>query len=162
MRDCYYDVALICMNGHLINDCSNTATDHNSEYCKHCGAKCIDACLHCGEKIKGHYHVAGFFSSSYTIPKFCGKCGNPYPWTEAEMQAAKELIELSDLGEADKESFKSAIEDIIVDTPKTKVAGAKIKIYLSRIGEEIRKDIKDILIGIGTEVALEQMGLRRK
>ena len=158
----YIDTALICENGHVINSSMRTYPVNNTEYCKECGAKTISECKYCGTEIQGNEFIPGMMSIGYEHPKFCHQCGKPYPWTELEIQSARELIELTGLQAEEKEAFKDAIGNIITDTPKTKAATAKIKFYLGKVGDGLRNDIKDVIATIGTEVALEAMGLKQK
>ena len=48
-----YDSALICKNGHLINDNLHQYPDENSAFCDKCGAPTISTCPHCNHEIKG-------------------------------------------------------------------------------------------------------------
>ena len=64
----------------------------------------------------------------YDVPKFCNKCGRPFPWTKAKLDAARELVEFEDnLSASEKEMLKNSLDYIIAENPKTKVAAIKFK-----------------------------------
>lgn len=91
------DIALICMNGHLINDSSLTTPECNTKFCRQCGAANIDKCPHCGSSIRGHIHYYGVLSSDkFDVPAHCQACGKPYPWTEEKIKVLEETINLMD------------------------------------------------------------------
>ncbi|REJ29274.1 DUF2321 domain-containing protein [Caldibacillus debilis] len=90
-----YDIAQICLNGHVVNASYNSYPEHNQKYCVECGAKTIIKCLKCQTPIRGYYHVDTLIDH-YTPPKFCHECGEPYPWTAKALNAAIELAELTE------------------------------------------------------------------
>jgi hypothetical protein len=70
-------------------------------------AEVLTTCPTCSTRIAGKYEVPGVVSigESYEPPKFCDKCGAPFPWVRRkeriwELQNA--LEEESDLDEATK------------------------------------------------------------
>ena len=78
------------------------------------------------------------------LPSFCPDCGKPYPWTEAKLKAAKELVdELDNLSPQEREMMKKSLDDIIVmeDTPQTPVAATQFK----RLGTKAAKTGKAIV-----------------
>ena len=76
----YYDVAQICINGHIINGHYNNYSEHNSEFCSECGKKTIIKCEKCGAKIRGYYNTDFYADlSNLKLPKFCHNCGEMYP-----------------------------------------------------------------------------------
>lgn len=156
-----YDVALVCMNGHMINDNFLKYPEHNTAYCDKCGAATICSCLHCNTKIRGKYDVPGVtvFGDTTETPAYCHSCGKPYPWTEERLKAIKETIELSEISEQEKNEFNSNLPDIISETPRTKLAALKIKTIGAKIGKDIWAVAKDILVDIASETAKKTMGL---
>src|SRR4051812_27801231 len=112
----YYDVALICRNGHVANEFSRAYPEHNKKFCDQCGAVTIDACPACSQPIKGEYHADNVFGiSSYNAPPYCENCGAPFPWTTSRVQAAKELArELPQLTSDEQEKLASSVDDLIV------------------------------------------------
>ena len=57
MSDCWYDIAQICINGHVINSMSKSHPEHNKKFCDKCGAPTITNCPKCNTPIRGHYHA---------------------------------------------------------------------------------------------------------
>jgi hypothetical protein len=89
-----YDVALICLNGHLINDYASTHDENNQPFCDDCGAATVVKCEKCGWLIRGaRTGEAALYYPNYFVPAFCIFCGEPHPWTAAKVTAAKELAD---------------------------------------------------------------------
>jgi hypothetical protein len=79
-----YDVAQICLNGHVINDAARTSHEFNERRCRKCGAETITACIECRTPIRGTYHTPGivvFGGGPVAAPTYCHQCGKAYPWT---------------------------------------------------------------------------------
>ena len=75
----YYDVAQICMNGHIINERYKESPEHNQEFCDKCGEKTITKCENCGADIRGRYKMPGiadFRPKQEKVPKYCYNCEN--------------------------------------------------------------------------------------
>jgi hypothetical protein len=155
MRENWYDVAQICLNGHVINDSVREYPQHNKKYCDKCGAATITNCPNCNTEIQGDYHVEGVIGvSHYTPPAFCHNCGKPYPWTEAKIQAAHELTqELENISEDDKEILAQSINEIVKDSPRTSLAVTRFKKILSKTNKPIVDAFRNILIDIVSETA---------
>ena len=145
----FYKTAQVCENGHLRNKDIEYHAAKNEDYCSICGAKVISACPSCGSPLRGDYyvvkprssatiydafgeahsvrHVSGVqkvkITSEVQIPAFCYKCGKPYPWTEATLKTAENIINMLDeLTEAQKKQLVDFIPDIIVETPQSRYA----------------------------------------
>src|SRR6266568_5517959 len=79
-----YDVAQICLNGHVINDRARTSPEFNSQHCKHCGTETITACTNCKALIRGEFHspvIVIVSGRQIAAPTYCHQCGAAYPWT---------------------------------------------------------------------------------
>ena len=154
MGDSWYDVAQICLNGHVINDSVKKYPQHNKKFCDKCGAATIINCPNCNAEIQGKYHVEGVIVgfSHYTAPAFCPDCGEPYPWTEAKIQAAYDLAqELENISDDDKKILIQSINDIVKDTPRTTLAATRFKKILSKTSKPIVNAFRDILVDIVSE-----------
>lgn len=118
----YYDVAQICLNGHVINRTSQRNPEFNKKFCDQCGAETISACPECNAPLQGEYHVAGVADLSLHWPpadSFCHNCGKPYPWTQARLEAAEEFADiLGDIPEKEREKLKQSLTDLVADTPR--------------------------------------------
>lgn len=120
----------VCSNGHQLSVTSNRTIDPD-EFCPNCGAIVISTCQSCHTPIKGWYESEGIIyvgARKADKPSYCTKCATPYPWTEQVLKNAIELIALDDaLSDEDKQLIKTAIPDLLVDTPRTQLAEAKFK-----------------------------------
>ena len=150
-----YRTAQICLNGHIINDSYDTSPEFNKSFCPKCGQPTITQCPSCHTNIQGYFDVPGIVdltTREETAPAYCHSCGKPYPWTESNLKAISELLELDEqLQETDKKTMKEILPDLITDTPKSKVAEAKYKIIMKKAGIATAEAVKDIIIGIVSE-----------
>lgn len=73
-----FNKATICMNGHCISKDSIIS----DTFCEQCGEKGISHCPNCGAEIHGVEQGEYSFAINYVPPKYCWKCGAPYPWTK--------------------------------------------------------------------------------
>jgi len=150
-----YDVAQICLNGHVINLCARIEPAFSQRFCDRCGAATITRCQKCDDHIPGAYiGGGGYDAGSFSVPAFCSNCGAPYPWTEKRLEAARELVaELEGLTEDEKAALAKDLDDIIADTPKTTVAATRWKKALLKAGREAGHAFRDILIDMASETA---------
>jgi hypothetical protein len=125
-----YDIAQICLNGHVTNDSILRRPQDNEDYCQRCGKPTIIACPKCKAPIRGHPYFENNVNLARYInaPRFCIACGNPFPWFETKVQAAKELAGMhEDLNNKDKELLKTSFDDLIQDNAKSEVAALKLR-----------------------------------
>lgn len=156
----YYDTAQVCMNGHCITGTTSTDSNRLSDYCPNCGAKTITKCPHCSADIRGEYHVdgVGLFAYTPTAPKYCHNCGNAYPWTEAEINATADVIQLDNsLSEEEKQQLVNSLPDLISETPKTKIAILLFKKSLSVVGKVTREAVTQFITNIGCELVKKML-----
>lgn len=152
IRDDWYDVAQICLNGHLINDATKENPQHNQQFCDKCGSPTIFNCQKCRAEIRGDYHMEAVLApSSFEMPSFCINCGAAFPWTEAKIQAARDLA--SGLSGTDKAEWDQSVEEIVHDTPKSTAAATKIKRFLDKFGKPIANTFKDLVVDLVSEAA---------
>lgn len=152
------DTALICENGHIINSAMKNNPEFNKNHCPECGAKTINECPNCKKAIQGEMHYDGVIGfGGMTLPKYCHECGEAYPWTIKEMDAAKELISLTDLTKEEQTEFINSLTDIGVEGPRNKVGIAKTKIFLGKIGNGLREDVKEVVTNVAAEVIKDQI-----
>ncbi len=147
-----YYTAQMCLNGHVITHALERKPESASDHCQHCGAGTITDCPECKAKIRGG--LVDRPTLDYKAPGFCYSCGNPYPWTLARLEAAKELISLQpDLSEQDKRAMDNSIDEIVKDTPRTIVEASKLKIAISKVGVVVGQGLRDILVDVASETA---------
>jgi hypothetical protein len=154
-----YDVAQICLNGHVITAEAASSHHEQQKFCDRCGEPTIKACQDCNAPIRGIDHDSRV-TSPYLVPHYCYNCGKPYPWTQAKLEAAKEFAEeLDGLSSKEKDVLKQSIEELARDTPKTKVAAVKVKKILAKARGAALSMLRDILVDIASETAKKAMGL---
>ena len=156
------DVALICLNGHMINQASLKYPENNTKFCETCGARNISKCAECNAIIRGtiHYEDIYDYDDEMKPPSYCHECGNPYPWTAERIKALKEMVEYSELDAKDKKEFLDNIEIIASDSPRTSLAAIKIKSIGLKLANGLWNDVaKPIIVEIASETAKKTMGL---
>lgn len=151
----FYYTAQVCLNGHVVNDNYEISPEFRKPFCTKCGQPTITQCPSCNTNIQGNYHVDGvafLTTREPTAHAYCHNCGKPYPWTEANLNAISELLELDEqLQESDIATMKEILPDLLTDTPKSKVAEAKYKIIMRKAGRATYEAVKEIIIGIASE-----------
>lgn len=147
-----YDVAQICINGHLVNSSSHSMPQFNEIFCKKCGSETTTKCSFCKENIRGYYSSGAVSLAEESIPSFCHNCGKSYPWTESALKAAQELAdELNELTDEDKDLLKKNLPDLIRETPNTKVAETRFKKVMLKAKKESVDAMRSILVDIISE-----------
>jgi len=149
----YYDVAQICLRGHVVNDSSKEFPEHNKQFCDRCGSPTITRCQKCNSEIQGRFYEEDVFGGIYEAPAFCRDCGTPFPWTEAKIKAFDEYTELLEIPKEDKEALKKNVQDIVISTETTPVSATKFKQTLSKAGKGALEGAKEIVIDIISETA---------
>lgn len=159
MGDSYYDVAQICMNGHVITSMSRDYPQHKRANCDQCGASTICHCPNCNTPIQGYYHVSGVIGGfEYDAPRFCHSCGSAMPWVSSKLEAAFEIIDLMDsLDENERSDLKQSVEELVRETAKIALAKVKLKRYLKKVDNDISDGLSEILDGILSEQVRESL-----
>lgn len=145
---------LVCTNGHVVEEKLEEQTCEMA-YCEECGAENISTCPTCNTPIKGE-EIIGIptFGFEPEPPKYCYKCGDPFPWTKASLEALEELAELDEsLNEDDVKNLAVTAKEILSETPKTRVAAIKFKKILSRAGSETATAARELFVDIVAETA---------
>ena len=157
----YYDVAQVCLNGHVITRNAESAPELRREFCPKCGEPTIMKCPHCQAPIPGEYHIEGVAVVRRHVPpppKFCHACGAPYPWTERKIEAAKVLAdEMENLSPSEKNELKQSLDELYRDTPKTEVAAFRFKKIMAKVGKESYTAMKEIVIGVVSEAVRKSL-----
>ena len=156
-RDRYYEAALICLNGHLINIFSESQPEHNTDCCPQCGKAAISRCTSCGAPIRGCYHVRdenGWLGAwdrcsekAYQTPPYCHHCGHPYPWTSNRLAVAAKLIaSLPALPTAEKQALTNLLEDMLRETPQTVLAALKFSSVLQTLSPLLARALSEAIL----------------
>ena len=151
MSGTYYDVAQICLNGHVINERSKGYAKYNTKHCVDCGAKTITSCQDCEEEIRGVLIDSMVISLEKSpAPNYCHECGKPYPWTRDRIDAFQELVNSSSLKQDKKKILSDGIKHIISDTPQTKLTCVRFVSIISK-----QPLLKSALLDIAVKPAKE-------
>lgn len=159
-----YRTAQICLNGHEITTSADSSPELTENFCSKCGAATITKCPNCNAPIRGYYHVEGVLSlgHKYKVPSYCHNCGKPYPWTKTALESAKALIdEDENLNSEEKKQFFETLPDLIVEspTPKTQLATARFKKFISKVATYTADGVKSIIVNIASETIKKSLGL---
>jgi hypothetical protein len=74
------------------------------------------------------------------------------------LEAAKELVETLDtISAEEKASLKESLDDLVRDTPRTKVAEAKYKNIMKKVGREAYDGMRSILVDIASEAVKKSL-----
>lgn len=153
-----YDVAQICLNGHIITTTVKLNPEKLQNFCEKCGAKTITECPHCVAPIRGYYHMPATFGGKYHLPLFCHNCGEPYPWTQSKLETIEKLIDKIGLTREEKRLLKQNIWDLVKETPRAEVAALEVKDLKKKTEKRDRKIwevLEKILIELLSETAVK-------
>jgi len=161
----YRDTALVCLNGHLVNDAFNRVPRNNSEFCPRCGERTINACEQCSSAIPGDLlnspedefvFLGG--PSSYERPAYCRGCGKPFPWTASALDAAKEYAaEIEGLSDDERRLLSESLDDLVTDGPRTAIAVSRFKRLANKAGTGAVEGFRSILVDVMSEAVRRQM-----
>ncbi len=154
-----YDVAQICLTGHVVNPVSKSSPAENRPFCSRCGAKTISYCSTCEKPIRGAFEAPDVIGDpNYSLPAFCENCGAAFAWTDQKVTAAKEFTDtLHQLTADERESLKTNIDDLVHETPRTPVAESKVKALLKKAGHEAAEGIRELIVDIVSETVKKTM-----
>ncbi len=154
-----YDVAQVCLNGHVANSAYMASPQFRQEYCDQCGTRTITQCPSCEKDIQGLYH--GHITLEPFQPQpFCKYCGQPFPWTEARLAAGHAIAaELDELTPVERRQLSRSIDEIIRDTPETAAAALRIKKLIKKVGKAGGETLRKVIVQIATEAAKRELGL---
>lgn len=146
-----YDVAQICLNGHIVTEFAAGSPHYREEFCSRCGARTITACENCKADIRGYLHGSGYMGSM-ARPAFCQYCGHAFPWTTSALVAAREMAdELDGLKPDERDALKGSLDDLVRDTVRTPLAVVRFKKLAAKAGKEGAAGLREVLISVVTE-----------
>lgn len=150
-----FDVALICLNGHVVNMYSQTYPQYNEAFCARCGAETITNCPICNEPIRGKGLDSTVIGGESVAPMYCINCGSAYPWLQSWLDTADELIdEMEKLSDEDKEDLLSSTLDLLADTPKTEIAAYRFTRLVEQAGAPAGPLLYNLLVDVAPETAV--------
>ena len=155
-----YDVMQVCLNGHKTSEYAETMPQFSKPHCPTCGERTIKACPDCQAPIHGHYHSPGVISISDTpVPNNCYSCGTAYPWRQAAIANAIEVLEM-DLTGQDALDAPELIRAIASETPRSEIAALKLKRILPKLGKATYDVAIKVISDLASETAKKTLGLR--
>jgi hypothetical protein len=122
-------IAVICTHGHIV---ARTLRDPDEigAFCATCGAETTDVCPKCSAPIPG---CDPLYLGSWPPPAFCLSCGAAYPWTEGQLAAARESVDLLEgLTDDERLELRLSLDALIVDVPRTQVAALRARILIAK------------------------------
>lgn len=144
------DVSQICLNGHRMTSTALKTPERRKAFCPECGASTIMACAQCNAAIPGR-NWGSVAPHPRHSPRYCHACGSAHPWHQKAIANAIEVLEELELSETDFTVAKSALPDLISDTPKSEVAILRMRRVLTKLG----KPAYDIGIKVVSDLASE-------
>ena len=156
-----YYPASICEGGHCVSKDSKVT----NEYCEKCGSKIIYTCPNCKAEIRGiKKQETGFpefdysFASPYNVPKYCWKCGVPYPWIQKELEDVSNVINKDgELSLPEKDILNEMLKDMVVESPKTYKAFKKFKELIPKFAKATVQIVYNFLVQNGCSYVLSQI-----
>lgn len=141
--------AQICLKGH-VQSSDGTPFDPKA-HCKKCGSPCIDECTHCQEPIQG---AEKYRPASFSRPRFCHRCGKPYPWTEDALRTARELLAHDDKLSPDERNQILDDMEYIISDPKGDLVATKKKLLDFKL-EKVKAPIREAVLDFMAKLAVE-------
>lgn len=154
-----FDVAQICLHGHIVNDSTMSFPQDNSPVCKICGAKTITNCPVCGEPIQGALRTSERFDiPEYIEPAYCHHCGNLYPWSVEKIDTALDFfIDHKIITSEQKLQMKEMIVDLVEGTDNNKLSTLHVKSYLKSLSSGDVESVKGMIGGLLNDSAKQSM-----
>jgi hypothetical protein len=149
--------AFICENGHVI---SAESRECNKKFCRACGKPIISTCRVCGSLIPGRPVHEYTWGAPYVAPTYCEKCGKPYPWLTAAIEATLLAIkESKDFSQAEIQQIETILPDVVIETPKTQLAAVRIKNAIEKGKGFAANILKQFVIDFGCDLILQFLGI---
>jgi hypothetical protein len=151
----FFDNALICESGHLITHSKKQSPIDIVDFCEKCSSKVLDKCQKCNTEIKGQKYKSGYphntYAASFSIPSFCYKCGNQFPWTENKINAAMEIAKQYTNDENEIETIRKDLNNIVKDNSFAEISIRKLKSFMPKIANGAGELFKKLVIEISSE-----------
>lgn len=151
-----FDIAQVCLNGHVITDSFSTEYKKAQPYCDMCGEETIVKCTNCETPIRG-YDSGSSVIYTYEPPSYCYKCGHAFPWISSKLKYAEELAEHFEMNEDDKRLLIENLEDLMRDTPRKQIAALKVKKVLAKTEPIFVSALKEVFKAVSTEPIVKSL-----
>ena len=148
-----FDIAQICLNGHVVNSMTEKYPEDSQDFWEKCGSKTISKCSDCNSSIRGFESEEDGFPVGFDLPFYCIGCGEPYPWTKSRIQAALTIFadEISD--EAELKEIENGIHALAGETPQAAVATTRFPKWIGKLGKRSADAVQAIVVDIISETA---------
>ena len=148
----YYD-ALICENGHVLSGMVDKNADP-AAFCPACGARAIQKCSECDSEIRGWRVGAAY--PAWPRPKFCHRCGHPFPWTAARSEALIQLAnEAEGLDDGDRRILAESLPDLGNEGPRTELAATLALRVLKKATGGAAAALYQLVVDVSSETAIK-------
>ncbi|HXQ28247.1 MAG TPA: DUF2321 domain-containing protein [Gemmatimonadales bacterium] len=154
-----YCVAQICLNGHVIAHQALRADDLQP-FCSQCGKETLVKCALCGETIRGTLPDGeqNGRAAPYVRPSFCPACGGAYPWTTAQLDAARDLAKgLEGLSAREHELLAASLDELIADTPRASLAATQFNSLVAKARGAGVRALRNLVVEIAAEAAKQHV-----
>ncbi|PTL75440.1 hypothetical protein DAT35_54985 [Vitiosangium sp. GDMCC 1.1324] len=143
----------------------------DAAFCRDCGARAVKTCGQCSAHIQGvripPLHTRRDFSmlpspeaQPYRIPAHCPQCGHAYPWTEARLKAAAELVDLAEaLSAEERAQLKADLPALANEGPQSPVTAQRWKKGLAKVGGDLYGVRMKVLGDLVTASVKGQLGM---
>jgi hypothetical protein len=164
-REPFFDHALICMNGHVVNSRVLNSPEKNVPFCGACGEPTTKVCLACKALIRGDHFNGMAWISARSAPAYCEECGKAHIWTENALNAAIEMSqEIEEFTVDDKAVFAREVVSITKNSPNAEVSATRLMRLTKKAASASGKVLENILVKVASETAskviLSQTGSR--
>jgi hypothetical protein len=152
-------VAQICLNGHVITHRALRA-DELQPFCSQCGKETLVKCATCGETIRGTLadDEQGGEPVAYARPSYCPACGGAYPWTTAQIDAARELAKgLEGLSARECEELAASLDELIADTPRASLAATQFNRLVAKARGAGARALRKLAVELAAETAKQHV-----
>ncbi len=154
-----YDVAQVCLNGHVINAKTCQYPERSQDFCAECGERGIASCPRCGESIRGA-PLAAEWVWTYQPPNYCGGCGQPLPWTKSRLKAAHDLVrDLGGLDDDERQLLEESIDQLALQTPAADSAAIRFKTLISKARGPAVTLLQQVVVQLASSYVAGQLGL---
>lgn len=148
------DTALICLDGHIINNSMKDQPQLNKKHCPQDGKLTISKCPECHQPIAGEIHYSNVVGAhDFKLPSFCIECGKSYPWTTAKQNAVKELAKELQLSIEDQKTLEISIDQIGKDNTQAQVGATKINRIMKSVTSTTGEILHKLIVDISSETA---------
>lgn len=112
------------------------------------------------EPIRGDWEGSYGSAPPDSLSAHCHACGGAYPWTQAKLDAFKELADAVDeLSNFERETLEELLPHLVQETPRTQPAGFKVTTIVNKLAGPGKAALKRLLDELATEAAKKALGL---